>query len=90
MTFHAEMAAVCEKTFRASQRLKKIINEKTEQFMVPKNECLVLESLQCVGICAKRIYCPRSSYVCGRKVWLERARSQVMVSSAGRQNGFRR
>jgi hypothetical protein len=73
MTFHAEMATHCGKTFRVSQRLRKIMNEKTGQIMVLKNECLVLEGLECIGVYAKPIYCPRTSYLYWREIWLERS-----------------
>lgn len=72
MAFHPEMAIHCEKTFRVSQRLKKIMNEKTGQLMVLKNECLVLEGLQCEGLFTKPIYCPRATYPYWREIWLER------------------
>ncbi len=72
MAFHPEMATHCEKTFRVSQRLKKIMNEKTGQLMELKNECLVLEGLYCVGHFTKPIYCPRATYPYWREIWLER------------------
>lgn len=72
MTFHPEMATHCGKTFRVSQRLKKVMNEKTGQLMMLKNECLVLEGLECVGIFGEPIYCPRASYPYWREIWLER------------------
>jgi hypothetical protein len=72
MAFHPEMATNCGKTFRVSQRLKKIMNEKTGQLMELKNECLVLEGLYCVGHFTKPIYCPRATYPYWREIWLER------------------
>ncbi len=72
MAFHPEMATHCEKSFRVSQRLKKIMNEKTGQLMELKNECLVLEGLYCVGHFTKPIYCPRATYPYWREIWLER------------------
>ena len=72
MAFHPEMVTNCGKTFRVSQRLKKIMNEKTGQLMELKNECLVLEGLYCVGHFTKPIYCPRATYPYWREIWLER------------------
>ncbi len=72
MAFHPEMVTHCGKAFRVSQRLKRIMNEKTGQLMVLKNECLVLEGLQCVGRFTKPIYCPRATYPYWREIWLER------------------
>ena len=72
MSFHAEMATHCGNSFRVSQRLRKLMNEKTGKIMVLKNECLVLEGIECVGMYAKPIYCPRSSYLYWRELWLER------------------
>lgn len=83
MTFHAEMAMYCGKTFRVTQRLRKMMNEKTGQLMVLKNECLVLEGLECVGIYAKPIYCPRASYPYWREIWLERVDISPGQSAAG-------
>jgi hypothetical protein len=72
MTFHPEMVNQCGQTFRVSQRLQKMMNEKTGQLMVLKNECLVLEGLECIGQYAKPIYCPRAAYPYWREIWLER------------------
>lgn len=71
MSFHSEMATHCGNSFRVSQRLRKLMNEKTGKLMVLKNECLVLEGVECVGMYAKPIYCPRSSYLYWRESWLE-------------------
>jgi hypothetical protein len=73
MTFHPEMAIHCGETFRVSQRLSKMMNEKTGQLVVLKNECLVLEGMECIGLYAKPIYCPRACYPYWREIWLERA-----------------
>lgn len=71
MSFHAEMATHCGSSFRVSQRLRKIMDEKTGKLRVLKNECLVLEGVECIGMYAKPIYCPRSSYLYWRELWLE-------------------
>lgn len=72
MSFHSEMATHCGQSFRVSQRLRKLMNEKTGKLMVLKNECLILEGIECIGMYAKPIYCPRSSYLYWRELWLER------------------
>src|SRR5262245_4021098 len=72
MNFHAEMTPYCGKTFTISQRHRKIMNEKTGQLMVLKNECLVLEGVDCIGRYTNPVYCPRACYPYWREIWLER------------------
>jgi hypothetical protein len=80
MAFHAEMAMHCGETFRVSQRLRKMMNEKTGQLMVLKNECLVLEGMECIGVYAKPIYCPRACYPYWREIWLKRVNNESQHS----------
>ena len=72
MNFHPEMTPFCGKTFRVSQRHRKIMNEKTGQLMVLKNECLVLDGVDCIGKYTNPLYCPRACYPYWREIWLER------------------
>jgi len=72
MNFHAELTPYCGKTFRVSQRHRKIMNEKTGQLMVLKNECVVLDGVDCIGKYTKPLYCPRACYPYWREIWLER------------------
>ena len=73
MSFHAELTPYCGKTFRVSQRHRKIMNEKTGQLLVLKNECLVLDGVDCIGKYTNPLYCPRACYPYWREIWLERA-----------------
>lgn len=72
MSFHAEMMPFCGKTFRVSQRVQKIINERTGQLKQLKNSCLVLEGADCHGTCTRPLSCPRACPPYWREIWLER------------------
>lgn len=72
MSFHPEMMPHCGKTFRISQRVGTIINEKTGQLKVLKNSCLVLEGAGCYGTCTRPLNCPRACPPYWREIWLER------------------
>ncbi len=75
MGFHPTMVPYCGKSFRVLQRARKIMNERTGQLMVLKNECLVLEGADCVGKYTNPLLCPRSCYPYWREIWLERVES---------------
>jgi hypothetical protein len=72
MGFHPEMMSHCGKTFRISQRLHKLIDEKTGQLRELKNSCLVLEGTDCKGTCTRPLSCPRDCPPYWREIWLER------------------
>lgn len=72
MGFHPEMMAHCGKTFRISQRLRRLIDEKTGLIRELKNPCLVLEGADCKGTCTRPLSCPRDCPPYWREIWLER------------------
>lgn len=72
MSFHPEMVPYCGKSFRVRQRASRIMNEKTGQIMDLKNDCLVLEGVDCIGKYSTPLFCPRACYPYWREVWLER------------------
>lgn len=72
MGFHPEMMVHCGKTFRISQRLQRLIDEKTGQMRELKNSCLVLEGAHCEGTCTRPLSCPRDCPPYWREIWLER------------------
>jgi hypothetical protein len=72
MSFHAEMMPYCGKTFRVTQRVRKLINEKTGQLVELKNSCLVLEGADCHGCYTRPLNCPRACPPYWREIWLER------------------
>jgi hypothetical protein len=80
MGFHPEMMAYCGKTFRISQRLHRIIDEKTGQLRELKNSCLVLEGADCKGSCTRPLNCPRQCPPYWREVWLERVNESSATS----------
>jgi hypothetical protein len=79
MGFHPEMMAFCGKTFRVSQRLHRLIDEKTGHLKELKNPCLVLEGADCKGTCTRPLNCPRACPPYWREIWLERVNA---ISSA--------
>jgi hypothetical protein len=72
MGFHPEMTPHCGKTFRVTQRVRKLINEKTGQLVELKNSCLVLEGADCHGRYTRPLNCPRACPPYWREIWLER------------------
>ncbi len=72
MSFHPEMVPYCGKTFRVRQRAGRIMNERTGQIMALKNDCLVLDGVDCLGKYTTPLFCPRACYPYWREVWLER------------------
>lgn len=72
MVFHAEMVPYCGGTYRVAKRVGRMINEKTGELVVLKNECVVLEGVGCVGRYTKPLYCPRGMFPYWREIWLER------------------
>jgi hypothetical protein len=72
LRFHPEMVPYCDKSFRVSRRLRRLMNEKTGQLMELKNECLVLEGASCVGRYTQPLLCPRGMPPYWREVWLQK------------------
>jgi hypothetical protein len=80
------MIPYCGKTFRVTQRVRKIINEKTGQLVELKNSCLVLDGADCHGRYSRPLNCPRACPPYWREIWLERVDAQPVSSGAiGRQ-----
>ncbi len=80
MGFSFEMMAYCGRTFRVSQRLNKLIDEKTGQLRELKNSCLVLEGADCKGSCTRPLNCPRACPPYWREIWLERVNESSAAS----------
>jgi hypothetical protein len=72
MSFHPDMMPHCGKTFRITQRVTKVINEKTGRLAELKNSCLVLDGADCIGGCTRPLNCPRACPPYWREIWLER------------------
>jgi hypothetical protein len=73
--FHSEMVPYCSHTFRVGKRLRRLMNEKTGQIRVLKNECIVLEGTSCEGRFTRPLLCPRGMAPYWREIWLSRADS---------------
>jgi hypothetical protein len=82
MSFHPEMVPYCGKTFRVRQRAGRIMNERTGQIMSLKNDCLVLDGVDCLGKYTTPLFCPRACYPYWREVWLERVEPNASECSA--------
>jgi hypothetical protein len=80
MGFHPEMMPHCGKTFRVTQRVRKLINEKTGQLVELKNSCLVLEGADCHGRYSRPLNCPRACPPYWREIWLERVDTDAASS----------
>jgi hypothetical protein len=77
MSFHPDMVRHCGRIFRVSKRPARLINEKTGQLLVLKNECVVLQGAECGGRFTKPLLCPRGMSPYWREIWLERDTSQA-------------
>ena len=71
MAFHPEMMPFCGKTYRISQRLSRLVDEKTGRLKELKNSCIVLEGVDCAGTCTRPLNCPRACPPYWREIWLE-------------------
>jgi hypothetical protein len=80
MAFHPEMIAYCGKAFRISQRLSRLIDERTGRLKELKNSCLVLEGADCHGTCTRPLNYPRACPPYRREIWLSRVDSDAAPS----------
>ena len=80
MGFSYEMMAYCGQTFRISQRLQRVIDEKTGRLRELRNSCLVLEGADCKGSCTRPLNCPRACPPYWREIWLERVNESLATS----------
>ena len=86
MGFHPEMSPHCGKTFRVSQRVRKLINEKTGQLVELKNSCLVLDGADCHGRYSRPLNCPRACPPYWREIWLERVEQDTGTPAAAEKS----
>jgi hypothetical protein len=88
MSFHTEMVPYCDRSFRVSKSVRRIMNEKTGQLTELKNACVVLEGAPCVGRYTKPLLCPRGMSPYWREIWLERIEPAGCTNAdAGRRCG---
>lgn len=75
MGFHTEMVPFTDRNYRVLRRIERIVNEKTGKMIHLKNDCVILEDVVCKGryIDNCRRFCPRSTYLYFREIWLDRA-----------------
>ena len=69
MEFKAEMFQFCGKKFRVLSRMRRRVDEHTNQMREFHNECIILDSVYCRG---QRSFCARSNYHYWREIWLQR------------------
>jgi len=73
LAFDWEMLPHCGRTYRVQDRVERFVDENTGTMVELKNECLVLEGVECSGdLSAGRWFCPRAIYPFWREDWLER------------------
>lgn len=76
--FDVEMVPYCGREFRVSQRVAKIINEKTGEMMHMKNPCIMLQGVVCQAEYSdRRLLCPRAIPSYWREIWLERVQQNA-------------
>ncbi len=85
LTFDAEMAPYCGRTFRVLRRVDRILEERTGKLLRLRKDCIILDGVVCSGLhCGfHRLGCPRSVYPYWREIWLrriERAPGRAMES----------
>lgn len=72
--FDVEMVQFCEREFRVSHRVTRILNERSGEMMEMKHSCVVLQGVQCEAqYSLGRLFCPRGITAYWREGWLERA-----------------
>jgi hypothetical protein len=73
MAFAEELVPYCGGTYRVSERVSRILDEKTGKMVVLKNECIALDGVVCKAHYSEyRRCCPRSIRPFWREIWLER------------------
>ena len=71
--FDAEMVPFCERTYRVSHRVNRLIEESTGKMVEMKAPCIVLDGVFCKSFYSGgRLFCPRAIHSYWRESWLER------------------
>ena len=77
---NGEMLKYCNKKVKVLKRVRKVIDEKTGNLTVLKNESVILEGVICCGhFSPNRLLCPRSLYAFWREIWLERVPAEAQT-----------
>lgn len=71
MTFEAEMLPYCGKCYRVSQRVDRLVDERTGRMKQMGSVGIILEEVICAS--AYRTPCPRANLLYWREIWLRRA-----------------
>lgn len=76
MIFSAEMVAYCEKEFKVSSIVTRLVDEKTGRLIEMKTPAVILDGAICNARYLKNLlFCPRATYPYWREIWLERVQS---------------
>lgn len=71
--FDAEMVPFCGGEYTVTQRVERIINERTGEMMQMKGPCIMLDGVACrAEYSDRRLFCPRAIPPYWREIWLER------------------
>jgi len=76
MTFEAEMLPYCGKRYRVSQRVERLVDERTGRMKHMGSVGIILEEVICAS--AYRTPCPRANLLYWREIWLRRAVSDEL------------
>ncbi len=73
MAWDAEMVPYCGGTFRVTQRVTRIMDERSGRIQELRNPCIALDGVVCQArFSGCRMFCPRSIRPYWREIWLER------------------
>lgn len=76
LSYNAEIAPFCNRTFKVEQRVTRIVDEKTGKMLTLKGPCITLEGVACEArYHPEALFCPRRIPQYLREAWLERVPS---------------
>jgi hypothetical protein len=79
----AELVPYCGKTYRVTNRVHNVIDEKTGRMVRMKSPSILLDSVVCQARYSPcRMFCPRSTYAYWREIWLERVEAPASPEKA--------
>ncbi len=86
LSYNAEIAPFCNKTFQVEQRVTRIIDEKTGKMLDLKGPCITLQGVYCEArYHPQALFCPRRIPQYLREAWLERVPGQDQSMQPGKK-----
>ncbi len=78
LSFDVEMVRFCGQEFTVSQRIDRLIDERSGRMLKVTKDCIVLDGAVCSGCLSReRLFCPREIPAFWREGWLERVQNGV-------------